>query len=120
MRNLQVKILSLGLIVLVVASCASFELGNLNPKSRRAKYIEAHSASLTADTISAIRNGNIILGMTFAEVVASIGKPYKINKSTGSWGVHEQWVMCAPNSFRDRRYGYVYFENGKVTSWQSR
>ena len=120
MRKLQVKILSLGLIVLLVASCASFELGNLNPKSRRAKYIASHTASLNADTISAIRNGNNILGMAYAEVVASIGKPYHINRTTGSYGIREQWVMCAPNSMRDRRYGYVYFENSKVISWQSR
>jgi len=117
---MKAKILVLGLICFFVLSCASFELGNLNPKSRRTKYIVAHSATLNANTIGAIRNGQLILGMTPAEVVASIGKPYDINRTTGSWGVHEQWVMCAPNSFRDRRYGYVYFENGKVTSWQSR
>jgi len=117
---MRTKILTLGLVCFFALSCASFELGNLNPKSRRTKYIAAHSATLNANVIRAIRNGQLILGMTPAEVVASIGKPYDINKTTGSWGVHEQWVMCAPNSFRDRRYGYVYFENGKVTSWQSR
>ena len=39
----------------------------------------------------------------------SWGQPDDINRSVGSWGVHEQWV-----------YGdeYLYFENGKLTSWQ--
>ena len=116
----RLKILSLGLACFLTLTCASFELGNLNPKSRREKFIASHTASLNADTIRAIRNGDVILGMTPDEVVASIGKPYHINRTTGSWGINEQWVMCAPNSFRDRRYGYVYFENGKVTSWQNR
>lgn len=49
------------------------------------------------------------IGMTENEVRASTwGKPKDINKSTYSWGVHEQWV-----------YGngrYIYFEDGIVTS----
>ena len=34
-----------------------------------------------------------------------------INKTTGAWGIHEQWV-----------YGmgqYLYFENGKLTTIQN-
>lgn len=52
----------------------------------------------------------IRLGMTKAMVIDSWGQPQDINRTVGSWGVHEQWV-----------YGnstYVYFENGKLTSWQ--
>lgn len=37
----------------------------------------------------------------------SWGIPNSINKSTGSWGVHEQWVYSG---------GYLYFENGKLTA----
>jgi hypothetical protein len=40
----------------------------------------------------------------------SIGKPEDINKSEGSYGTNEQWV------YKNR---YVYFENGKLTSWQN-
>ena len=47
--------------------------------------------------------------MTPRMVIESIGSPNDINKSTGSWGVHEQWVY---------RNKYLYFENGKLTSWQ--
>lgn len=39
------------------------------------------------------------------------GNPDDINKSTGTWGVHEQWVY---NSYDT----YVYVENGKISSWQ--
>lgn len=116
---MKFKILALSLVCLLFFSCASFELGNLHPKSRRAKFIAANP-DLFPEIKEAILNGNLIIGMTPEQVVASIGKPYDVNVSTGSWGVHVQWVMCAPGSFRDWRYGYVYFENGKVTSWQSR
>lgn len=51
------------------------------------------------------------IGMTKTEVENSTwGKPTKINKTTTSYGVHEQW--CYSN------YKYIYFENGVVTSIQ--
>lgn len=53
------------------------------------------------------------IGMTSSEVEkTSWGKPDRINKDTYSWGVHEQWVY-------DNK-GYVYIENGKVTSVSER
>lgn len=59
--------------------------------------------------VNAVLNGNILLGMTKDQVLASVGHAEKISRSGGSWGIHEQWVY----------YGfYVYFENGKVASWQ--
>jgi hypothetical protein len=52
-------------------------------------------------------------GMTAKQVVeqTSWGKPESINRSTGSWGVHEQWVYGGRN--------YLYFENGKLASIQN-
>lgn len=40
----------------------------------------------------------------------SLGKPETINKTVGSWGVHEQWV-----------YGdtYLYFENNVLKSYSN-
>ncbi len=49
------------------------------------------------------------LGMTDKMAKISFGNPIKINKSVGSWGVHEQWVYEGK---------YLYFENGVLTSWQ--
>ena len=49
--------------------------------------------------------------MTKEMVIESIGKPDDINRTVGSWGVHEQWVY-------DKRGLYIYFKNGKVTSFQ--
>ncbi len=52
------------------------------------------------------------LGMTTEQIRASWGSPEDINRTVGSWGVHEQWVYHSP-------YGpYVYIEDGVVTSWQ--
>ncbi|MBC7758376.1 MAG: hypothetical protein H7069_05935 [Phormidesmis sp. FL-bin-119] len=52
----------------------------------------------------------IQLGMTKAMVTDSWGEPDDINRTVASWGVHEQWVYGSST--------YVYFENGKLTSWQ--
>ncbi len=58
-----------------------------------------------------IRLRKIRRGMTKKQAEASWGYPDDINKTVGSWGVHEQWVY--PN------YQYLYFENGTLTSWQN-
>jgi len=57
-----------------------------------------------------ITNGEIILGMTKDQAVASVGLPEDINRTVGKWGVHEQWVYTAGL--------YLYFKNGSLTSWQ--
>lgn len=57
-----------------------------------------------------IIDGKIWIGMTSEMAIDSWGAPSEKNRTVGSWGVHEQWV-----------YGdhtYLYFENGKLTSWQ--
>ena len=52
------------------------------------------------------------IGMTTSQVRNSTwGSPKKVNKNTYSWGTKEQWVY-------DK--GYIYFENGKVTSISER
>lgn len=51
------------------------------------------------------------VGMTKEEAINSIwGYPNKINKTTTSYGAHEQWVYS-----KDR---YLYFDNGKLTAIQ--
>jgi hypothetical protein len=58
-----------------------------------------------------ILNESIWLGMTDAMALESWGVPDANNRSVGSWGVHEQWVYRKKNT-------NLYFENGKLTSWQ--
>lgn len=56
--------------------------------------------------------GGVSIGMTAKQVRASNwGGPESINRSTGSYGTHEQWVYGGGN--------YIYFENGIVSSIQN-
>ena len=56
-----------------------------------------------------IYNESIWIGMTKEMIVESWGSPNDINKTVGSWGVHEQWIYNST---------YLYIENGILTSWQ--
>jgi hypothetical protein len=56
--------------------------------------------------------GGVRIGMTQKQVLASNwGRPDSINKTTGSYGTHEQWVYGGRN--------YLYFENGILTTIQN-
>ena len=59
-----------------------------------------------------ILDKKIWIGMSKKMTTESWGKPNDINKTVGSWGVHEQWI------YSDKDY-YLYFENGILTSWQN-
>lgn len=64
-----------------------------------------------ASTANLILQGKIRIGMTKDMCMDAWGSPSDINKTTGSFGVHEQWVYGL-NS-------YVYFENGVITTIQN-
>lgn len=76
---------------------------------KRKEYVEKNN-SLTDVVKKAILAEKVVIGMTKEDVEASWGKPKDINRTVGSWGVHEQWVYGSSN--------YLYFEDGKLTSWQ--
>ena len=56
-----------------------------------------------------ILDEQIRIGMSKEMVADSWGEPQDINRTVGEWGVHEQWVYGS---------SYLYFENGKLTSFQ--
>lgn len=58
-----------------------------------------------------ILNHEYWIGMTGDITRLSLGHPDKINKTVGSWGVHEQWIY-------EKRNLYLYFEDGILTSYQ--
>jgi len=92
-------------------------------KSFRERYFEEHP-NLPQKIKDAIQNGDILIGMTRDQVRASRGYPHKINKTTSAAGVHEQWIMHPPggpryDDYKGKEYGYIYFDDGIVTSWQS-
>ncbi|MGX9221701.1 hypothetical protein ACWV27_27055 (plasmid) [Massilia varians] len=73
-------------------------------RQRRAKDEAVRAARLA--------RGGVKVGMNSEQVrQSSWGKPLKVNRSTGAYGVHEQWVYGEGN--------YIYFENGRVTSFQN-
>lgn len=62
-----------------------------------------------------IKKEKIQLGMTKNQVRLSWGDPTDINSYGGSWGIMEQWI------YGDVLNGgavYLYFDNGKLESWQ--
>lgn len=56
-----------------------------------------------------IKERRIQMGITTCMAIAAWGRPEDINRSVGSFGVHEQWVYPA---------SYLYFEDGVLTSFQ--
>lgn len=62
------------------------------------------------DAANKIFKGLIWLGMTKAMFLEIMDKPKDINRTAGTFGIHEQWVYDNGE--------YYYFENGKLTSWQ--
>ncbi len=79
-----------------------------NEVHRGRDYVRNHY-NLVSQFKNSLLKGWVSLGMSAEMVQAVYGEPNSINRTVGSWGVHEQWVY-------DRVY--FYFENGILTSWQ--
>lgn len=58
-----------------------------------------------------IAQGKVRIGMTAEMCRDAWGSPSDINRTTGTWGVHEQWVYGSGS--------YLYFEDGILTSIQN-
>lgn len=76
--------------------------------AKRKSYLIEKYGSRVANQIL---NREIWIGMTYKMAIESLGDPDDINSTVGSWGVHQQWV------YSDMDF-YLYFKNGKLTSWQ--
>ncbi|TLP75657.1 hypothetical protein [Maribacter sp. ACAM166] len=88
-----------------IESIIKKELSETNPKL--ASLTQAYGAYYAEKIIK----GEYWIGMTDKMARSSLGSPDNINNTTGSWGVHEQWVYSKNDI-------YLYFENGKLTSIQ--
>jgi len=71
--------------------------------------LEASHPNWSRDTCVLIGRHRIRMGMTRGQVRESWGSPKRINRSVGSWGVHEQWVYSGH---------YLYSRDGVLRSWQ--
>lgn len=59
--------------------------------------------------VEAIRNQQVIIGMTTEQTRLALGEPMRINRTVTATGATEQWVY---------RGLYVYMDNGKVRAFQ--
>jgi hypothetical protein len=79
-------------------------------KAEYAKLKKNYIKKYGQKTYNKLKEGHYWIGMNREMATISLGSPKDINRTVGSWGVHEQWV------YENR---YLYFENGKLTSYQN-
>jgi hypothetical protein len=86
-----------------------YEEENIQWQKERQEKLKKLQEKYPNDIALRIFDSAIWIGMSKAMLYDSRGYPEDINKTTGSWGVHEQCI-----------YGdtYIYLENGYVSSWQ--
>ncbi len=79
-------------------------------KAEYAKLENGYIKKYGQKTYNKLKEGYYWTGMNREMAIISLGSPNDINRTVGSWGVHEQWVYDNI---------YLYFENGKLTSYQN-
>ena len=80
-------------------------------KTRQAK-LDAEIATRRKAEKAEKRRQGVDVGMSAQDALdSSWGKPQKVNRTTGAYGVHEQWVYGGG--------GYLYFENGILRTIQN-
>jgi len=103
-----------------ISSCKYKCLANENPKIARAAAEKSEQDALkqkykkykwSNKVWKAIFNGKVYRGMSKLQAQLSWGEPESVNRTSGSYGTHEQWVYGGNN--------YLYFENGVLTSIQN-
>ena len=85
------------------------DLAKVTAEQEKKSAIDAKKQA--ALELAAKKLEGVSIGMTAADAVASSwGKPRKINRTTRANSVREQWVYDG---------GYLYFDNGVLTSIQN-
>lgn len=79
-------------------------------KQKELEYRQSILRQFGKETGQKLLEGYYWIGMTAKMAKISLGEPRSINRTVGSWGVHEQWVYYSL---------YLYFEDGIVTSYQN-
>ena len=85
----------------------------------RATYVLNYGQNWDPQFQADVRQGWIRIGMTKEMALASWGRPSDINRTVGSWGVHEQWVYSTSPAYGSIPSNYLYFENGILTTYQT-
>lgn len=79
-------------------------------KQKENQYRQKIIKQYGKETGQKLLDGYYWIGMTDKMARISLGEPRSINRTVGSWGVHEQWVYYSI---------YLYFEDGILTSYQN-
>ncbi|VAW87486.1 hypothetical protein MNBD_GAMMA16-2180 [hydrothermal vent metagenome] len=80
---------------------------------RRHAYVLAHP-KLLAKHKKAILNGQVKLGMSREEVIASLGPPTVAVDTNAFWAEREQWVYESHDKAE-----FYYFKFGQLHSWHT-
>ncbi len=89
------------------------DVGTKYAQQAAALIARADKEDATAQA-AAKRKQGVAIGMSKEDVLASSwGRPDKINSTHTAFGTREQWV------YRERGSGYLYFENGVLTTIQN-
>jgi hypothetical protein len=95
------------LFMILLAGCVT-----TNPKKM---YKQTYGEEKNARTVAElVRQGAIKQGMTPSEVEARLGKKYEKSEHVSAYGTSETWIYRYASSIKTT---YVYFDNGKVSSW---
>jgi len=81
-----------------------------NKKEELANIEKSYIKKYGEKTYAKLKEHYYWIGMTKEMATISLGRPSDINRTVGSWGVHEQWIYSNI---------YLYFENGTLTSYQN-
>jgi hypothetical protein len=87
--------------------------GNCTPPARAVRNRVRRNPEWSDEIIATTACNRVHLGMTAEQAIAGWGRPRDINRTSGSFGVHEQWVYGEYGS------GYLYFEDGVLTTIQN-
>lgn len=86
------------------------ELTKIQRRAASAELEKNYIKKYGKETYDKLKRGYYWIGMNREMATISFGSPNDINRTVGAWGVNEQWVY-------DNMY--LYFENGKLTSYQN-
>ena len=96
-------------LILLLSGCSNTAFGRWTRSSDVDAYL-AENPTTRPEVAEAIRNGKVLVGMTWPQVELAVGRPPRVNRTVTAFGTHEQLIY--PSHF------YVYLDNDIVTAVQ--
>ena len=114
-RSIKIKKLLITICLLMVLNSGCISGMKRNEKIKQdiqkcRQFVLDHS---TDQIKEAVAKGELVIGMNETEVIASKGFPRRINRTTRTWSIHEQWVY-GPYFKRE----FLYLEDGILYTWK--